>query len=130
MRSYVRLAAADVGDPLPEHGGIDERVAPEDVADAEVRADERPDRLVRDEPDLRRDEGAEVVVHDGEVDALQAGPDHRRLGQSCDDTLGGSEVVNTSGFRTISFRPRFTSRCAGILDTAWKLCSHPQLLVA
>ena len=42
----VSIAAADIDHPLPKHGRIDERLAPEHVGDARMRAKERPNRLV------------------------------------------------------------------------------------
>src|SRR3954452_7063780 len=60
----VGFAAAEACHPLAEDRGIDERVAPEDIADARVGADEGPHRLVRDERHLARDDRAQAVVHD------------------------------------------------------------------
>src|SRR5215203_2048042 len=67
----VGFPAAEACHPLPEDRGIDERVAPEEIADARVGADEGPHRLVRDERHLARDDRAQAVVHDVEVNALQ-----------------------------------------------------------
>src|SRR5829696_3920938 len=69
----VGFPAAEACHPLPEDRGIDERVAPEEIADARVGADEGPHRLVRDERHLARDDRAQAVVHDVEVNALQVG---------------------------------------------------------
>jgi hypothetical protein len=67
----VSLSAADVGDPLPEHRSINERVTPEDIADARVRADEVAGGFVLDEADLAGDQRPEIVVHNIKVKALQ-----------------------------------------------------------
>jgi hypothetical protein len=58
---------------LAEDGGVNERVAPEQVADARMRPDERADSFMWDEGDLARDHCSEAVVHDLQVDALQVG---------------------------------------------------------
>jgi hypothetical protein len=71
--ALVSLPAAKARHPLSENGRLDERVAPEHVADARVRADEGANRLVRDERDLARDARRQRVVHDLDVEALQIG---------------------------------------------------------
>jgi hypothetical protein len=48
----VSIASADIDDPLPKHRRIDERLAPEHVGNARMRAKERANRLVRNERHL------------------------------------------------------------------------------
>jgi hypothetical protein len=69
----ISLTAANVGDPLTEDGGIDKRVAPEDVADAWMRLDKGAHGIVGDKGDLACDHRCEAVVHDLKVEALKVG---------------------------------------------------------
>jgi hypothetical protein len=95
----VGFAAAEACHPLPEDRGIDERVAPEDIADARVGADEGPHRLVREERHLARDDRAQAVVHDVEVEALQVGDVARDMERedlplaALDDLVAAGEAV-------------------------------------
>src|SRR5215207_4895181 len=65
----VGIAATDIDHPLPKYRRVDERVAPEHIRDARVRTKEGPNRVMRDECHLARDDCREAVIHDLEVQA-------------------------------------------------------------
>jgi len=67
----VRLATADVGDPLPEYGRIDQRISPKHVADPRVCSEERPHGAMGDESYFGGDKGSEAMIHDLKMKALQ-----------------------------------------------------------
>src|SRR5215208_5533351 len=69
----VSLAPADPDHPRPEYGRIDQRVAPEGVADAWKAPDEIANVLMADEPDLAWRDRAQAVVQGRKVQALQVG---------------------------------------------------------
>src|SRR3954469_22632746 len=69
----VGFATTDVDDPLPKHGGVDERFPPEHIGDARMLPKEGPNDLVRDEGHLAGNDRHQIVVHDFEVDALEVG---------------------------------------------------------
>src|SRR4051794_21089513 len=85
----IGFTAADADDPLTKNGGIDERVAPEHVGDARMRAKEGPNRLVRNERHLAGDDRRQAVVHGLEVEALQV--------RNVAGNVEGNDLASTAG---------------------------------
>ena len=69
----VRGAAADAHHPLTKHGGVDQCVAPERIGNGGKVGAETEQASVRNKRDPGRNEGAQTVIHDFEVEALQVG---------------------------------------------------------
>src|SRR5215217_3766898 len=69
----VSLAPTQVQDPLPEHGCVDQGIAPERIANARAAAYKIAHGLVRDEHRLARGQCAETMVHHVDVQTLQIG---------------------------------------------------------
>ena len=69
----VSFAPSDIGRPLPEDGGIDERLAPESARDPGIALAQIAQALVLDEPHLARRDRAQAGVQDFQVQALKVG---------------------------------------------------------
>src|SRR5215204_1532229 len=100
----IGLAATDVDDPLAEYRSIDERVAPEDVGDARMGAQEGPNRLVRNERHLAGDDRPQAVVHDLEVEALQV--------RNVAGNVEGDDLASTAGKELVAAGEAFKDRAA------------------
>src|SRR5689334_21042707 len=64
-----RRTLADIDDPFPKYGGVDQRVAPKHLSDVGLPAMQLPQRLVFDEAERARCQGGEIMVHNGQEKA-------------------------------------------------------------
>jgi hypothetical protein len=66
-------ALADIDDPIPKHGGVDQGVSPEDFCDIWSSAGNLPKGSVADEAQGAFGEGREIMIQHMQMQALEVG---------------------------------------------------------